>query len=76
MATASVPGVIEENALYRLDEFLLRAGWTRKSWDSARRRGLRALRSGKRVYVRGSDAREFIEKDTADQAARLAQATS
>jgi hypothetical protein len=74
MATAAPPGLVEPGILYRMDELCLRLGWSRKSWDAAKRRGLRVLRSGKRVYVKGSDALAFIEKDAADQEKRLAQA--
>lgn len=73
MATTSVsPGFIEPDVLYRMDEFCRRAGWARKSWDAAKRRGLRTLKSGKRVYVKGSDALAFIEKDAGEQSERLA----
>lgn len=62
---ANSAGVIEPQILYRLDEAMKRAGWGRKAFDAARRRGLRTLRSGKRVYVKGCDLLGFIESDSA-----------
>lgn len=46
--------------LYRSDELAARMGWRPSGWRAARRAGLRATRYGKRWYVRGSDAIEFV----------------
>lgn len=66
MATsyANSQGLIESGILYRFDEAMKRMGWGRKAADAARRRGLRTLKSGKRIYVKGSELLEFVERDS------------
>lgn len=67
MASATAtPALIEDQVLYRADEFCRRMGWGRKAFDAARRRGLKTHRSSKRLYVNGTDGREFIERDSAN----------
>ncbi len=61
---STAPGMIEDHILYRADEFMKRMGWGRKSFDLARRRGLETHKSGKRIYVLGRKAREYVERDT------------
>jgi hypothetical protein len=40
-------------------------GWRPSGWRAARRAGLRALRYGKRFFVKGADLIEFIEEQAA-----------
>lgn len=67
MATsyANSQGLIEPTILYRWDEAAKRMGWGRKAADAARRRGLKTMRTGKRVYVKGSELLAFVERDSA-----------
>lgn len=55
-------GLVEPGTLYRLEEVMKRMGWGRHAADQARRRGLKATRFGKRVYVKGSDVLDFIDR--------------
>lgn len=57
-----VPGAIIPDAIYRLDEVKSRMGWRDAAFRAAVRAGLRTHRSGKRVYVLGSDLIAFITK--------------
>jgi hypothetical protein len=61
-----VPGAIFPDALYRLDEACLRAGWGGHALRQARRRGLKIHRCGKRGYVAGADLLAFITKGGAN----------
>lgn len=54
-------GMIQADALYRLDEFKRRLGLGVHAMREARRAGLRVVRIGKRGYVLGKDALEFAE---------------
>jgi hypothetical protein len=56
---------IEPARLYRADEIAARMGWRPSGWRAARRAGLRALRYGKRFFVKGADLIEFIEEQAA-----------
>lgn len=57
----SAPGIIDPSCLYRLDELCARMNWSRHAWRSARRKGLRVLRSGSRAFVLGADVISFLE---------------
>lgn len=57
-----VPGAIIPDAIYRLDEVKSRMGWRDAAFRAAVRAGLRTHRSGKRLYVLGSDLIAFITK--------------
>ena len=57
-------GMIQADALYRLDEFKQRLGLGAHAMREARRAGLRVVRIGKRGYVLGKDALEFAEQQT------------
>lgn len=59
----TAPGVISEQEIYRLDEAVARLGWSQSALRSARRRGLRVLRSGKRAYLSGREIVRFLEAD-------------
>lgn len=61
----SVPGAIIPDAIYRLDEVKARMGWRDAAFRAAVRAGLRIHRSGKRVFVHGSDLVAFITKGEA-----------
>lgn len=64
--TAGIPqrnaGMIIPDAVYRLDEVKSRMGWRDAGFRAAVRAGLRTHRSGKRVYIVGSDLITFITK--------------
>ena len=56
-------GQINPDALYRADEARSRAGWGKEAFASARKRGLKTHRCGKRVYVWGAELIAFITKE-------------
>lgn len=64
--TAGIPqrnaGMIIPDAVYRLDEVKSRMGWRDAAFRAAVRAGLRTHRSGKRLYILGSDLIAFITK--------------
>jgi hypothetical protein len=53
---------IDPARLYRSDEISARMGWRPSGWRAARRAGLKALRYGKRWFVKGTDLIEFVEE--------------
>ena len=57
-----VPGAIIPDAIYRLDEVKARMGWRHAAFRAAVRAGLRVYRSGKRIYVLGTDLIAFVTK--------------
>ena len=59
---AAVDGAIDPPVLYRLDDLKRRMGWRDAAFRAAVRAGLRVYRSGKRVYVLGSDLITFVTK--------------
>ena len=58
------PGVISQFEVYRLDEALLRLGWSTAAYRAARRRGLQVLSSGKRRYLRGDEVMRFLAAES------------
>lgn len=56
------PGVIVPEAIYRLDEVKARMGWRDAAFRAAVRAGLKTHRSGKRVYMLGSEVIAFITR--------------
>ena len=60
--TATSTGAVVPNALYRLDEIKTRMGWRDAAFRAAVRAGLKTHRSGKRLYVLGSDLIAFVTK--------------
>jgi hypothetical protein len=57
-----VPGAIVPDAIYRLDEVKSRMGWRDAAFRAAVRAGLKTHRSGKRLYVLGSDLIAFVTR--------------
>ena len=57
-----VPGAIIPDAMFRLDEVKARMGWRDAAFRAAVRAGLKVYRSGKRIYVLGSDLITFVTK--------------
>jgi hypothetical protein len=53
---------IDPSKLYRSDEIACRMGWRPSGWRAARRAGLKALRYGKRWFVKGAHLIEFVEQ--------------
>jgi hypothetical protein len=60
--TNSPPSFIDPNHLYTLDEVKARMGWRDAAFRAAVRAGLKTHRSGKRLYVLGSDLIDFVTK--------------
>ena len=56
--------MISRLEVYRLDEALLRLGWSIAAYRAARRRGLQVLASGKRRYLHGREIMRFLTADT------------
>lgn len=54
-------GIVHPEVLYALTELQRRTGWSAHAMRTARRRGLRVLRSAGRAYVRGADFIAYIE---------------
>ena len=59
---ATRTGSVDPDNLYRLDEVKVRMGWKASAFRAAVRAGLNIYRSGKRVYVLGSDLITFVTK--------------
>ena len=59
---ADTPGAVVPDAIYRLDEIKSRMGWRDAAFRAAVRAGLKTHRSGKRLYVLGSDLIDFVTK--------------
>ena len=57
-----VVGAIIPDAIYRLDEVKARMGWRDAAFRAAVRAGLKTHRSGKRLYVLGSDLIAFVTR--------------
>jgi len=57
-----VPGAIIPDAVYRLDEVKARMGWRDAAFRAAVRAGLKTYRSGKRVFVLGTDTIAHVTK--------------
>jgi hypothetical protein len=55
------PGVISTLEVYTLDEAKRRLRWTDSAVRSAKRRGLRLIKCGKRKYVSGQELLRFLE---------------
>ena len=55
-------GAIVPDALYRLDDVKARMGWRDAAFRAAVHAGLKTHRSGKRLYVLGSDLIAFVTR--------------
>ena len=55
-------GAIVPDAIYRLDEVKARMGWRDAAFRAAVQAGLKTHRSGKRLYVLGSDLIAFVTR--------------
>lgn len=55
------PGVISTLEIYALDEAKRRLRWTDSAVRSAKRRGLRLIKCGKRKYVSGQELLRFFD---------------
>lgn len=55
-------GSVIPDAIYRLEEVKARMGWRDAAFRAACRAGLKTHRSGKRLYVLGSDLIAFVTK--------------
>ena len=64
------PGIIEPGCVYHMDELLRRLRWSRHAWRTARRRGLKVIRTAGRAYVRGDDVIAYLvsQGDAVDKA--------
>ena len=57
---------IDPATLDRSEERCARMGWRPAGWRAARRAGLRAMRYGKRWFVRGAEVIAFVEAHAGD----------
>lgn len=55
-------GPIQRNTIYPLADFMSRVGLGEFAMRRARREGLRVVRMGKSVFVRGEDFIDFLNK--------------
>ena len=55
-------GPIQRDTVYPLHSFLARVGWGEFAMRSARRSGLKVIRAGKGVFIRGEDFIEWLNK--------------
>ena len=60
--STGVQGATIPDAIYRLDEVKARMGWRDAAFRAAVRAGLKTHRSGKRLYVLGSDLIAFVTR--------------
>ena len=61
-ATTMSAGRISANELYTLEELRARLGLGAAALRTARRRGLKVRRIGRRGYVLGKDIMEYVER--------------
>jgi hypothetical protein len=57
---SQVPGIVEPGCIYHVDELLRRLRWSRHAWRTARRNGLRVIRTAGRAYVSGDDVIAYL----------------
>jgi hypothetical protein len=62
-------GPIQRNTVYPKDSFMSRVGWGEFAMRSARRSGLKVIRAGKGVFVRGEDFIEWLNNQTESETA-------
>ncbi|MFO0899318.1 MAG: hypothetical protein U0836_17985 [Pirellulales bacterium] len=62
-------GIIDPTLLYRIDEFQRRVGWDEWATRAARKKGLKTIRAGRVVWVRGRDFFEYIDRLAAGEGA-------
>lgn len=60
--SAGLPGAVEPDVIYRIDEVKHRMGWRDAAYRAARHKGLPVHRVGKRAYIAGSDLIAFVTK--------------
>ena len=58
---AESTGPIEPGKLYAVTDFLARVSWGQWAFRSARRAGLKVIRTGGHAYVLGDDALEYFK---------------
>lgn len=63
-ARPHTPGEVHPGVLYRADEMKSRMGWSDSALRSARRRGLKVRRDGKRAYILGEDVIAYLKSKT------------
>lgn len=56
----AAPGVIRADEAYRLDEFKRRMGMNDDAMRKAKRQGLRPRKSGRRKFIIGDEAIEYL----------------
>ena len=62
MARHSMLGPIENGTSYPLDEFQRRTGLGAFALREAKKRGLRTIKAGARVFVRGDDFNTYLDQ--------------
>ena len=60
----SNPGAIQRDTIYPKETIMQYVGWGDFAMRSARRSGLKVLRAGKRVFVRGEDFSDWLTSQT------------
>jgi hypothetical protein len=61
LSERSVPGVIRADELYTRDEFMQRLSLGEDAMTTARRRGLKSRFIGRKKYILGSEAIEYLK---------------
>ena len=61
-AKVASAGPIEPGKLYSVDDFLARVRWAQWAFRTARRNGLKVIRTGGHAYLRGDDVLEYFDK--------------
>lgn len=68
-AKVASAGPIEPGKLYSVDDFLARVRWAAWAFRTARRNGLKVIRTGGHAYIRGDDALAYFDKLAGDKPA-------
>lgn len=55
-------GEISPFCVYPLEVLKARCGWGAEAWRAAKRRGLKAVRIGPRLFVRGKDFCALVDR--------------
>lgn len=65
-STPQTPGIIEPGCVYHIDELLRRLRWSRHAWRTAKRNGLRTIRTAGRCYVTGDAVIQYLSSQGDD----------
>lgn len=62
-------GPIQKDTIYPKDNLMGRLGWGDYAMRSARRSGLKVIRAGKSIFIRGEDFIDWLNKQAEQSAA-------